>query len=80
MDKQDDQRVARLSASQIAEGRLKESAGLLTTQAHQLRLAGDENLMARRHTTRVADLLRAAERQRQCAKLEIETFRGQLQF
>ena len=48
MGKQDDQRVARLSASQIAEGRPKESAGLLVTQAHQLRPAGDEKLTARR--------------------------------
>ena len=80
MGKQDDQRIARLPASQIAEGRLKESAGLLATQAHQLRLAGGENLMARRHATRAADLLRATERQPQRAKMEIETLRGQLQF
>ena len=79
MGKQDDQRIARLPASQIAEGRLKESAGLLATQAHQLRLAGGENPMARRHATRAADLLRATERQPQRAKMEIETLRGQFQ-
>ena len=80
MGKQDGQRVARLSPSQTADGRLKESAGLLATQAHQLRPAGDEQLTARRHAARAADLLRAAERQRQCAKMGIETLRGQLQF
>ena len=80
MGKQDDQRIARLPASQIAEGRLKEPAGLLATQAHQLRLAGGENPMARRHATRAADLLRATERQPQRAKMEIEILRGQLQF